>query len=162
MSSNTISACAKCGTGNAAHAVYCQSCGSELLMPTALSVSGIYGGFWKRVVAWLIDAIVVSAATGIVLATTFGFGFIVIFFGHWIYEALLTSSTWQATLGKRAMNMVVTDMQGQRISFARATGRYFAKWISALALGIGFLIVAFTDKKQGLHDIIANTIVMER
>jgi len=162
MSSNTMSVCAKCGTGNAAHAVYCQSCGTELVTASPASVSAAYGGFWKRVVAWLIDAIVVSAAAGIVVASTFGFGVLVIFFGHWIYEALMTSSEWQATLGKRAMNMAVTDLQGQRVSFARATGRYFAKWISVLTLGFGFLIVAFTEKKQGLHDLIAGTVVVVR
>lgn len=162
MSSNTLSVCAKCGTGNAAHAVYCQSCGMELVTASPASATTTYGGFWKRVVAWLIDAIVVSAAAGIVVASTFGFGALVIFFGHWIYEALMTSSEWQATLGKRAMNMAVTDLQGQRVSFARATGRYFAKWVSALTLGVGFLIVAFTEKKQGLHDLIASTVVVVR
>jgi uncharacterized RDD family membrane protein YckC len=162
MSSSTMSVCAKCGTGNAAHAVYCQSCGTELVTASPASASVAYGGFWKRVVAWLIDAIVVSAGTGVVIASTFGFGVLVIFFGHWIYEALMTSSAWQATLGKRAMNMAVTDLQGQRVSFARATGRYFAKWISAMTLGVGFLIVAFTEKKQGLHDLIASTVVVVR
>jgi uncharacterized RDD family membrane protein YckC len=134
----------------------------ELVTASPASATTTYGGFWKRVVAWLIDAIVVSAAAGIVVASTFGFGALVIFFGHWIYEALMTSSEWQATLGKRAMNMAVTDLQGQRVSFARATGRYFAKWVSALTLGVGFLIVAFTEKKQGLHDLIASTVVVVR
>jgi uncharacterized RDD family membrane protein YckC len=82
--------------------------------------------------------------------------------GHWLYEALMTSSSWQATLGKRAMDMMVTDMEGRRISFGRATGRYFAKWVSTLTCGIGFVIVAFTEKKQGLHDMIANTVVISR
>lgn len=162
MSSNVMTVCSKCGTSNTAQAVYCQSCGTELVNTAVIPAAAGYGGFWKRVVAWLIDTIVVSAATGLIVASTFGFGVLVVFFGHWVYEALMTSSPWQATVGKKAMNMVVTDMQGQRLSFAHATGRYFAKWISALALGVGFIIVAFTDKKQGLHDLIASTVVVNR
>jgi uncharacterized RDD family membrane protein YckC len=157
-----MTVCSKCGTSNTAQAVYCQSCGTELVNTAVIPAAAGYGGFWKRVVAWLIDTIVVSAATGLIVASTFGFGVLVVFFGHWVYEALMTSSPWQATVGKKAMNMVVTDMQGQRLSFAHATGRYFAKWISALALGVGFIIVAFTDKKQGLHDLIASTVVVNR
>jgi len=129
--------------------------------PAVISAAG-YGGFWKRVVAWLIDAVVVGAGTGVVVATTLGAGFVAVFFGHWLYEALMTSSSWQGTIGKRAMEMIVTDSEGRRLSFGRATGRYFAKWVSTLTFGIGFIIVAFTSRKQGLHDIIAGTVVMNR
>ena len=59
-----------------------------------------------------------------------------------------------------ALGMKVTDLAGNRISFLRATGRYFAKIISALILFIGFIMVAFTEKKQGLHDMIAGTLVV--
>jgi uncharacterized RDD family membrane protein YckC len=149
-----MSACSKCGTANEAFAVFCQSCG------TPVATSTTYGGFWIRVVAWLIDTLVVSAGTGIVVASTFGFGVVAVFFGHWLYEAFMISSSWQATLGKRAMNMVVTDMEGRPLSFAHATGRYFAKWLSALTFGIGFLLAAFTEKKQGLHDFVAGTVVV--
>ena len=54
----------------------------------------------------------------------------------------------------------MTD-QGQRLSFLHATGRYFAKFISAIILGIGFLMIAFTDRKRGLHDMIAGTLVIK-
>ncbi len=60
------------------------------------------------------------------------------------------------------MGIVVIGLDGQRISFLRATGRYFAKILSALILFIGFLMVAFTARKQALHDIIANTLVVVR
>jgi uncharacterized RDD family membrane protein YckC len=60
------------------------------------------------------------------------------------------------------MSIVVTDLQGNRISFARATGRHFAKYLSAFLLGIGFLMAAFTSKKQALHDFIAETLVVKR
>jgi len=58
------------------------------------------------------------------------------------------------------LGIVVTDMNGQRISFGRATGRYFAKIISQIILFIGYLMIAFTEKKQGLHDIMANCLVV--
>jgi len=78
----------------------------------------------------------------------------------WLYFAILESSPWQATLGKKALGLVVTDQLGQRIGFGRATGRYFAKILSALILLIGFIMVAFTERKQGLHDLIAGTFVV--
>jgi uncharacterized RDD family membrane protein YckC len=77
----------------------------------------------------------------------------------WLYEAFLESSSYQATLGKMIFGMKVTDLQGNRISFARATGRHFAKIVSAIILFIGFIMVGFTERKQGLHDILAGTLV---
>ena len=156
--------CPTCGTNNESFAVYCQSCGNalETTAPQGDSGGTSYAGFWKRVLAWLIDSLVVSAAIGIIAAITLGAGFAAFFVGHWLYEAFMTSSSWQATLGKRVVNMTVTDLDGRRISFGRATGRHFAKWLSAMVLGIGFLIVGFTAKKQGLHDMIASTLVVQR
>lgn len=78
----------------------------------------------------------------------------------WLYFAFCESSKWQATPGKLALGIRVTDLHGARISFVRATGRYFAKFISAFALCIGFLMVAWTQRKQGLHDMIAQTLVV--
>ena len=74
----------------------------------------------------------------------------------------MLSSEKQATVGKMVLGIVVTDINGGPISFARATGRHFAKWLSALILGIGFLMAAFTEKKQALHDMIADTLVVNR
>jgi uncharacterized RDD family membrane protein YckC len=79
-----------------------------------------------------------------------------------LYYALLESSTWQGTLGKRALGLEVTDLEGRRISFGRATGRFFAKIISALILWIGFIMAGFTEKKQALHDMIAGTLVIRK
>ena len=76
------------------------------------------------------------------------------------YYALLESSSWQATLGKRVCRLRVTGLDGGRISLPRALGRYFAKFLSALILGIGFLMIAWTQRKQGLHDILAGTLVV--
>jgi len=122
----------------------------------------VYAGFWVRFLALIIDAIIIAVATGIVTAATFGAGIVISLCGPWLYEAFMLSSEWQATVGKRAMSIVVTGTDGGRISFARATGRHFAKYISAFILGIGFFMAAFTAKKQALHDMMAETVVTNR
>jgi len=71
----------------------------------------------------------------------------------------MESSSYQATLGKMIFGMKVTDLNGNRISFERATGRHFAKWLSGLVLCIGYIMVGFTERKQGLHDLLAGTLV---
>jgi uncharacterized RDD family membrane protein YckC len=78
----------------------------------------------------------------------------------WLYFALLESSVWQATIGKLVLGIRVTDLRGERISVPRALGRYLAKFLSLLIVGIGFLMVAWTGRKQGLHDLLAGTLVL--
>ena len=78
----------------------------------------------------------------------------------WLYFAFCESSAWQATIGKLALGIRVTDMQGARISFPRALGRYPAKYLSSFIFCIGFLMVAWTQRRQGLHDLIASTLVL--
>jgi len=134
-----------------------------------------YGGFWIRVVAYIIDAVVINIATwaiGLVIgfnqftAATDPTGYdptataISLVIG-WLYFALLESSERGATLGKMAVGLRVVTDGGARLSFAHATGRYFAKIVSAIILGIGFLMVAFTERKRGLHDMIAGTLVVK-
>ncbi|MGB8524124.1 MAG: RDD family protein, partial [Candidatus Acidiferrales bacterium] len=81
----------------------------------------------------------------------------------WIYYAWMESSSHQGTLGKMALGLIVTDLEGRRISFARASGRYFAKIITSLIpLGIGYMMAGFTEKKQALHDIIASCLVLRK
>lgn len=79
----------------------------------------------------------------------------------WLYSALMESSSKKATLGKMALGLIVTDMNGVKLSFGRASGRYFGKILSGLILNIGFIMAAFTEKKQALHDILAGTLVLE-
>jgi uncharacterized RDD family membrane protein YckC len=141
---------------------------------------GEYGGFWRRFAAYLIDSIIVFIAMS-VLGSLLGLGTTTAETGDWsasfaysaddapstlmslaigiAYFAGLESSAWQATIGKKALNMVVTDVNGRRISFLRAVGRYFAKILSAVILMIGYIMVAFTKRKQGLHDMLAGTLV---
>lgn len=80
---------------------------------------------------------------------------------NWLYFSLMESSKYQATLGKMAVGARVTDLEGNRICFARATGRYFGKIISGMILMIGYIMAGFTEKKQALHDMIANTLVIK-
>src|SRR5215468_1785882 len=149
--------CPNCGKQNDDFAKYCQVCGLAFQMaspaPAASDSSAVigthaYAGFWIRFVAFVIDACILALATGVLTAGTFGAGVVISFFGPWLYEAFMLSSEWQATVGKRVMSIVVTDLNGGRISFARATGRHFAKYISLFILGIGYIMVAFTARKQ--------------
>jgi uncharacterized RDD family membrane protein YckC len=80
----------------------------------------------------------------------------------WVYAAAMESSDRQATLGKMAVGIKVTDMNGERISFGKATGRHFAKIISAIILLIGYIMAAFDSKKQALHDKMAGTLVLNK
>ncbi len=82
--------------------------------------------------------------------------------GIWLYHALMESSRWQATPGKLALGIRVTDLNGHRISFGRATGRHCSKAISVITLGIGWIMAAFTEKKQALHDMVAGCLVINK
>jgi len=81
---------------------------------------------------------------------------------EWLYFAGFESSRHQATPGKMAVGIIVTDLDGNAISLGKATVRHFAKWISGLVFSIGYLMVAFTEKKQGLHDMIAGCLVIRK
>jgi uncharacterized RDD family membrane protein YckC len=151
-----------------------------------------YAGFWLRFVAFIIDAIVLAfigwivtiplmgalgmrAALGgrplfvpirpedvFALAGAFFWILVIRMALQWLYYALFESSAWQATLGKKALGLEVTDMAGSRIGFGRATGRYFGKIISSITLFIGFIMAGLTEKKQALHDMMAGTLVIRK
>src|SRR5690606_32165333 len=80
----------------------------------------------------------------------------------WFYYAYMESSSNQATIGKMALGLKVTDMNGNKLNFLQASGRFFGKILSSLIVGIGYLMIAFTEKKQGLHDILAKTLVVKK
>ncbi|MEX0967687.1 MAG: RDD family protein [Bacteroidia bacterium] len=128
-----------------------------------------YAGFWIRVVAYIIDAIILGIVnvsltwgmTGTFYSTEMNIGLSsVTFLINLVYFAAMESSSYQGTLGKIAINAKVVDEAGQRISFANALGRYLSKIISAIILLIGFMMVGWDDRKQGLHDKIASTFVI--
>ena len=149
----------------------------------------VYAGFWKRVAAYMIDALVIGVATQIVQLLVMG-----LFFGlnassmsnpetmfssgsgilfvlalylvplalNAAYYAAFHASSKQATLGKMAVGIKVVRTDGTRISLARGVGRFFAAMLSGLTVGIGFLMAAFTERKQGLHDMICDTLVVDK
>ena len=137
-----------------------------------------YAGFWKRFLAFIIDSLLITLAAslmgfvlGIVMAVTAPldelgvaqkmanlFGLLL----GWLYFAGMESSGYQATVGKLALGIKVTDMNGNPIGPGRASGRYFAKILSSAILLIGYLMAAFTAKKQGLHDMLAGCLVVNR
>jgi uncharacterized RDD family membrane protein YckC len=144
----------------------------------------VYAGFWRRFVAMIIDGLVFTPLLVIVIVMSglfgiamqpradseglmgafFGIGVILmiclLFVGSWLYHTMMESSRYQATLGKKAVGIIVTDMNGNRISFARANARFFGKWVSGMIMNIGYLMAAFTEKKQALYDILAGCLVV--
>lgn len=121
---------------------------------------GKYAGFWARFLALLLDCILLGAVSAILSGGNPKIQASINLAVGWLYFAFMESSIKQATLGKMVLGLKVTDIKGKKISFARATGRYFAKILSVIILFIGFIIVAFTEKKQGLHDKLAETLVL--
>lgn len=147
----------------------------------AYASASVYGGFWIRLIAAIIDGLIVEAvvvpvaflgggvigvagaASGVARdgVSIFGgaIGFAVGVFASWLYEAFMESSKFQATLGKMIFGMKVTDLAGNRMSFERATGRHFAKYLSGMILLFGYIMAGFSARKQALHDMIAGTLV---
>jgi len=144
-----------------------------------------YAGFWRRAAAFLIDhAIILVPLTAIIYGvgafeiltsddpiaaengylerlTKLSIGLPVLYFGIlWLYYALLESGKHQATIGKRIIGIKVTDMEGRRVGFWRCFGRQLGKMVSKATLGIGFLVAAFTPKKQALHDLFSRCLVV--
>jgi uncharacterized RDD family membrane protein YckC/Tfp pilus assembly protein PilE len=152
-------------------------------LPLHVQRPGLYAGFWRRVLAWWVDALILAALHAVLVALSGAWlvvpwawlgGFQAYPVAHtlevglqpfnillgWLYFALCEASRWQATPGKLALNLGVTDVEGRRIDFGRATGRYFGKFVSALILGIGFLLAGWTARKQALHDLMASCCVV--
>ena len=162
---------------------------------TAARDTGMYAGFWLRVVAALIDSLLIGIPFVVMAAVIFAsaipmfrdlgttpnpspFLLISLLFprllllaavglvGTWLYWSLLESSSWQATLGKKALGLYVTDLTGARLSFGRASGRFFAGRGIAYVPSVGglyFLVdcimAGVTEKKQAVHDMIAGCLV---
>ncbi len=127
-----------------------------------------YAGFWERFFAALVDGIVMSAIgyglnylfTGNIFGLWYWNFFSNIVLG-WLYYALQESGSRQATLGKMALDIKVCNLEGGRISFAQATGRFFGRYLSAMILLIGYLMMLWDSKKQTLHDKLARTLVVK-
>jgi uncharacterized RDD family membrane protein YckC len=180
--------CSRCGTWAPDTEALCGRCGAALQLQNAPApppfaplrvpepeVVVRYAGFWRRLFAAAVDMAVCWPFTR---AIEIGLGrpefdptewdpaawgiqaglFVVI----WLYDALFESSRWQGTLGQQLLDIRVTDLTGRRIGFARATGRHFGQLVSVLTLGIGYLMIAFTARKQALHDVMSGCLLVRR
>ncbi len=134
-----------------------------------------YAGFWRRVLAYLVDATVLAGVGGILFGAVYAFApdsldslssltnfLLVTAVIGWAYSALLESSPAQGTLGKLAIGLYVSDIHGDPITFLRASIRYLLKVFSSLFCFLGWVMPAFTPKKQALHDLLAGTLVLRR
>ncbi|TME11047.1 MAG: RDD family protein [Chloroflexi bacterium] len=148
-----------------------------------------YAGFWLRLAAYLIDFMLLSVvelvlalgyllmnqdlkALLVVKPDTYSTLLVVVYLVAnvapvwsavgWAYFAVLESSPLQGTVGKHALGLYVTDVQGDPIGFRRASLRYWLKAVSDLTLAVGWIMAAFTPRKQALHDLLAGTLVLRR
>lgn len=139
----------------------------QILDAPALKAARKYGGFWIRLVAYIIDTVIVLilhflAATFVLRGSTSIVAFLIVLLSIGVvYFAGMESSARQGTVGKMMLKLKVGDKNGNPISFGSAVLRYFAKILSGVTLGIGFIIVAFDQRKQGMHDMVAETFVYE-
>jgi uncharacterized RDD family membrane protein YckC len=166
-------------------------------LPASSAQSNIgYAGFWLRLVAAIIDGIVISiplmpvfflvfidifrhaqdfqrgqdpAAILTIMGPKIGLILFISAIASWLYWALCESSAWQATLGKKALGIIVTDLEGRRISFGRASGRFWAgrgagtiPYLGGTYFLVDCICVGFTAKKQALHDMIASCLVLRK
>jgi uncharacterized RDD family membrane protein YckC len=166
--------CSNCGNKIEDNQIYCGNCGS------AIATGHEYAGYWRRYGALMLDYLVIyivflvglfvvmvgaigasfssdrSSGAGLLSLLYFPVFFVMVI----LYFALMESSGAQGSLGKMAVGMKVVDMGGNRISFGKAILRQIGKIVSILIIGIGFFMCGFTEKRQGLHDMIAGTLVV--
>ena len=188
--------CTSCGRPIVGHSVGQSGGAAAVAMAPPVVVAGTstaFAGFWLRLVAAILDNVILAIPTaplailifatmlpGLALArgnpallfVTFFprliFFVILILALKWLYWALMEASSWQATLGKKALGLYVTDLEGNRVSFGKASGRFWSgRGLSLVPLGNLYYLVdciccGFTEKKQAVHDMIAGCLVMRR
>ena len=148
-----------------------------------------YGGFWRRLAAMFLDGLLLNVVCFPIsmmfmipmttsmqamrsedyspenLAQFFGVYLMLALVStvlSWLYCALMMASARQATGGMMALDLIATDLQGRKLSFARASGRYFASIVTSFTIGIGYLLMLFTERRQTLHDLIAGTLIVRK
>lgn len=117
----------------------------------------VYVGFWRRVLAYLIDTILLTVVDWVLPLPDFPQRLLDL-----LYFVILPATAWQGTVGKLAVGAKIVDANGDRISMLRSLCRYFAQFLSALILLIGYIMIAFSAQKRGLHDWICDTFVINR
>jgi uncharacterized RDD family membrane protein YckC len=132
----------------------------------------LYAGFWLRFAAYLIDSMVLFVIQMVLAAAVILIdpGDLRAFLNvapvgwalTWAYFAVLESSPLQGTVGKHALGLYVADVHGDPIGLGRASARYWLKLLSSLLLMVGWIMAAFTPRKQALHDLMARTLVLRR
>ena len=182
--------CTQCGTQNPDGAKFCHNCGFRLVVEgAAIPTAPVqYAGFWRRFVAYIIDRLILGVPSAIAVIVFIVPSILVLvsrccdpesipfailsFVGSWIwliffivaahllYFVWFESSRYQATLGKMLLGIIVTDFEGRRVSFLRALGRNLGKVISHLIFNIGFIMAGVTARKQALHDMLADCLVV--
>lgn len=156
---------------------------SNSLIHSSLSDSNemVYAGFWRRFAALFIDLILLYTMWVIGILVIFfilesvdlpAFEqlsnpsdillFVILYLTFWLYEALMTSNYRQATFGKMALGIYITDIKGDKLTFLRASARFFGKILVSILFGFGFLFQPFTKKRQTLHDKMSGTLVARR
>ena len=143
---------------------------------TEINEATQFAGFWIRVGAYFIDMVlllipnllisflyrsIAPSTNAIEMVFRDIFPVCLSMIVWWIYYAVLYSSVWQASVGKKVLGLKVVGKNGDRISFGRATGRYASYVVSGLICGIGYMMIGWTKKKRGLHDMIAGTYVIK-
>ncbi len=139
----------------------------------------MYAGFWKRWVSFIIDIIIVNTFTSILM----NFGMVamvkkdndpsaILFIAlaatllNWavyiLYWAIFESSSLQATPGKMALGIKVTDMNGEKLTFLRSLSRNAAKIVTGFTLNVGYVMAGFTVQKQALHDKMTDCLVINK
>lgn len=142
----------------------------------------MYAGSWKRLLAFIIDYVITFSGLLVIILIVGGLGiamegyfdreavefaagsivFLALIAYSWLYSALFESSRLQATPGKIALGLIVVNGRNGKISFGQATARHFCKAISAALIFIGFIMAAFHPRKQGLHDMISGTLILNK
>lgn len=188
--------CTSCGRPIVGHSVGQPGGAGAIAVaaPAALTLTTThFAGFWLRLLAAILDNLVLSVPTLPLVLLVFAsllpelplarenpalfvasflprivFMAIILLLLKWLYWALMESSGWQATLGKKALGLYVTDLEGNRIGLGKASGRFWSgRGLSMVPLGNLYYLVdcicaGFTEKKQAVHDMIAGCLVMRK
>jgi uncharacterized RDD family membrane protein YckC/Tfp pilus assembly major pilin PilA len=156
--------CAKCGNEAVPGQQFCAQCRGSTV---SVQAGETYANFWRRAAAAIVDYLIVCVGAAVllaILAPAIGgsIPMLLLLLAVVLYYVGFESSPLQATPGKLALSIKVTDLGGERIGIGRSFGRYIGKFVSGLTLGVGYVMAFFTSYRQALHDKIASTLVVRK